>query len=370
MILFIELLQTAIGTRERLSCIPTGKDWIIAYQQAVKQTVVGVCFYGLEQVYKYQPEAVTNLPRPLQMQWFAMSIEIQKRNKVLNSRCAELYNKIKQAGYDACLLKGQAFADLYDYSVSQYRQSGDIDMWMMADYKAVIEWAGKNGKVEAYDYHHADVNIFDDVAVELHYRPSISRNLSRNRYMQKWFDGEGKRHVVYNKLLGVNVPDAVFSMILALNHNLWHLVCGGVGLRQTIDLYYIAKSAQKDREMEKLISHFQLKKFAAASAWVMWHILENEKNDSFLISEHSPLPKPNEKTGRLLLSEIMKGGNFGRYDNRKKLRFTGKRMMMLVNLVHSARLFLHFPWEVLWSPIGMARISLWRRMRAKCKHSI
>ena len=32
--LFFELLQLAVGTRERLSCIPTNKDWFVAYQQA------------------------------------------------------------------------------------------------------------------------------------------------------------------------------------------------------------------------------------------------------------------------------------------------------------------------------------------------
>lgn len=106
--------------------------------------------------------------------------------------------------------------------------------------------------MEAYDYHHADVEIFDDVAVELHYRPSISRHLLRDCKLQKWFNREGKRHVIYNERLGANVPEAVFSMILALNHNLWHLVCGGVGLRQTMYLYYIAKSAEKDREFGKL----------------------------------------------------------------------------------------------------------------------
>ena len=52
--LFFELLQLAVGTRERLSCIPTNKDWFVAYQQAVEQTVVGGCFYGLELVYQQQ----------------------------------------------------------------------------------------------------------------------------------------------------------------------------------------------------------------------------------------------------------------------------------------------------------------------------
>lgn len=366
MSLFNEILQFAVGTRDKLSRIPTSKDWSIAHQQAVEQTVVGVCFHGMELIYKSQPEALINLPKTLRMQWLALSMKIQKRNMLVNKRCAELYDKIRQAGYEACLLKGLAFADLYTSPLNEYRQSGDIDMWMMADYKSVIAWGRKYGRVESYDIHHADIDIFSDVAVELHYRPSISRNLSRDRKLQKWFAGDGKMHVNYNERLGVNVPDAVFCMILALNHNLWHLVCGGVGLRQTMDLYYIAKAVEKNKELESLIEIFQLKKFAAASAWVLWHVFEDEKKDSFLLSDLSPLPKPDEKTGRLLLSEIMRGGNFGHYDKRKMiLRLESKHLMMLVNLLYSIRLFLHFPLEVLWSPIGMARISLWRRMKAK-----
>ena len=157
MSLFNEILQFAMGTREKFSRIPTSKDWSIAYQQAVEQAVVGVCFCGIEQVYRQQPEMVANLPQPLRIQWFALSMEIKKRNMLVNKRCAELYDKIRQAGYEACLLKGQAFADLYTSPLNEYRQSGDIDMWMMTDYKSVLEWAGRNGKVEAYDYHHADV---------------------------------------------------------------------------------------------------------------------------------------------------------------------------------------------------------------------
>lgn len=360
--LFYEILQVAVGNRNRLSSAPTNRDWTMAYQLAVEQAVIGVCFYGIELGYQRQPDAVKNIPQSLLMQWFAISMEIRKRNKVLNTRCAELYDKIRHSGFESCLLKGQAFADLYPLPINQYRQSGDIDMWIMVDYNTAIEWAEQNGKVESYDYHHADVEFFDDVAVELHYKPSISRNLLRNRKLQKWFDCEGKRHVGYNERLKVNVPDVVFCMILALNHNLWHLICGGVGLRQMMDLYFIAKSTERSRYLEDLIEQFQLKKFASASAWVMWHILEDEKGNSFLLSNRSPLPKPNEKTGRLLLSEIMKGGNFGCYDKRKKIKFKDERLMMIVNLVHSVRLFWHFPLEVLWSPVGMARISLWRRM--------
>ena len=73
--------------------------------------------------------------------------------------------------------------------MSLLRQSGDIDMWMVGDVDKVIRWARATGTMYFYDYHHADLSLFPDTEIELHYRPSISRNLWRNRRLQRWFKG-------------------------------------------------------------------------------------------------------------------------------------------------------------------------------------
>ena len=188
-------------------------------------------------------------------------------------------------------------------------------MWMLADADTAIRWAKETGTMYYFDYHHADLRLFPDAEIELHYRPSISRNLRRNSRLQKWFKNEGEKHIVYDSQLGFCVPDDVFSLILTLNHNLWHLLYEGVGLRQMMDLYFVARSMHSSEGTTSLIHYFGLERSAAASAWVLWHLFDNESELSFLISPKSPLPCPDERAGRFLLHEIMLAGNFGHSDN-------------------------------------------------------
>lgn len=370
--LFFELLQISVGTRQGLSFIPSVEEWYEAFENAKKQALLGVCFKGLQCAIKYDNDKVVNLPLKLKMQWLAITANIQKRNELINRRCVELYAMIKADGYESCVLKGQAVAMYYDADsdtnesnrMSLLRQSGDIDMWMVANVEEVIRWARETKTMYYYDYHHADLSLFADTEIELHYRPSISRNLWRNARLQKWFKNDGHQHIVYNEILKCNVPDNVFSLILTLNHNLWHLLYEGVGLRQMMDLYYVARSMQSSDEVSRLLSRFQLESFASASAWVLWNLFDGCADNSLFVSRLSPLPEPNERLGRFLLNEIMKAGNFGHHDERLKSgRYDSSTHLMMQWLRHTMRLVRYFPVEVAWTPIGILRISMWRRWR-------
>lgn len=363
--LFFELLQLSLGTRPALSFTPSEKEWIDAFDVSKKQALVGICFNGVQQACRIEGNVAKNLPVQLKMQWLAITAKIQKRNEVMNRRSAELYERIKADGFESCVLKGQAVARLYNKeqeTLGLLRQSGDIDMWMLVDTYTAIRWARGTGKMYYYDYHHADLSLFPDAEIELHYRPSISRNLWRNRRLQKWFKDEGKKHIISDEELGFCVPDDVFSLILTLNHNLWHLLYEGVGLRQMMDLYFVARAIQTSDKIPHLIHYFGLERFAAASAWVMWHLFDNELQQSFLISPKSPLPYPNESAGRFLLREIMQAGNFGHNDDRLAGLVKGNRIVLMYRwLRHTMRLVRYYPQEVMWTPFGILRISLWRR---------
>ena len=370
--LLFELLQLSVGTRQGLSFVPSAEEWTEAFGDAMKQALVGVCFYGLQRAGRHDAGLTAHLPPKLKMRWLALTADIQRRNDVMNRRCAELHDMLKTAGCRSCVLKGQAVAVRYDAAadrggaacMSMLRQSGDIDMWMLADAGSCIRWARATGTMYYYDYHHADLRLFPDVEVELHYRPSISRNLWRNARMQRWFRGEGRRHVVYDERLGCGVPDDVFGLVLTLNHNLWHLLYEGVGLRQMMDLYFVVHTMRRTDEVSRLMRHFGLEAFAAASAWVLWHLFDGGAGGSLFVSCRSPLPLPDERSGRFLLGEIMKAGNFGHYDKRLKAGRYASRMGLMVQWMrHTMRLVRHFPVEVAWTPIGIVYISLWRRCK-------
>ena len=62
--------------------------------------------------------------------------------------------------------------------------------------------------------------------------------------------------------------------------------------------------------------------------------------------------EPNEKEGKRLLEEIMKGGNFGQYDTRDAaLKKGGMMKHGLWKLKRVMRLVRSYPEEALWEPV-------------------
>ena len=385
--LFFELIRVALSNAISLSHKPSEKEWKQLYDMAKKQSLVGICFAAVQRL----PED-ERPPEMLYLTWMGMAAKIQQRNEVMNKQTAQFYKKVADDGYKACVLKGQAVAALYrlhdnddandncrtdgslnfkpsTINLSGLRQSGDIDMWMVAEPEKVIEWARATGSMYYYDYHHADLSLFPDTEIELHYRPSLSRNLARNARLQKWFRTEGCKHIIFNDNLGFATPDFIFNVVLTMNHNFWHLMYEGVGFRQFMDLYFVLRqvsevsivskgfNAIEDTKTEtlKLLKHLKLLRFTSASMWIMKEVFGLE--DEYLLCE------PDVDAGRFLLDEIIQAGNFGHHDKRlKDGRYKTSRVgLMWAWMKHNLRLIKYYPADVLWTPIGILRISLWRR---------
>lgn len=358
--LFFELIRLSIGNSGSLSRQPSTDEWRCLYQMAVKQSLLGICFAGVRkhmEASKLNGEEVAIPPKAYQ-HWLGAAVHIQQRNEWMNKRCADFEKRLAGDGYKSCVLKGQGLASLYG-ELSGLRQSGDIDTWALGKAEDIIEWARRTGKMTFYDYHHADLSLYKDTEIELHYRPTLSRNLLRNARLQRWFQKEGEKHILFKDELGFSVPDYAFNVVLILNHNLWHLMYEGVGLRQILDLYFVLRSnddGQIHNEVLKLIKHFGLFRFAEASMWIMQEVLGLEERYLLCI--------PDEKSGCFLLDEIMRAGNFGKFDERlSKDRYESRVGLMFAWLRHNFRLVRFYPADVLWTPIGVLRISLWRRWR-------
>ena len=123
----------------------------------------------------------------------------------------------------------------------------------------------------------------------------------------------------------------------------------GIGLRQVIDYYFVLKTnGGRDKEdIVKILKDLRLLRFAEAIMWILHEILGLE--EKYLICGM------NEKEGRFVLGEIGQTGNFGRADS----RFMGMSKLSRMTK-HGIHLMLHYPSEVIWTPIWLMYHKIWK----------
>lgn len=137
--LFFELTQVALGSRDHLSHTPTSDEWKAVYEMAKKQSLVGICFAGVQKIISNplqkgqtvesseskEPVEIStltrNLPETEYLRWMGMAAKIQQCNSIINQRCAELQKYLATEGFKSCILKGQGLATLYGDELGMLR---------------------------------------------------------------------------------------------------------------------------------------------------------------------------------------------------------------------------------------------------------
>ena len=232
---FFELIQVAIGTRICFSQTPSADEWGELYAMAKKQSLVGVCFAGVQRLQQQRQEP----PEMLYLTWMGMVAKIQQRNEVVDQQCKELWNVLHEAGLDAAVMKGQAIGCYYG-ELSQLRQNGDIDVWVKGGFDTVNEYIQRTIPSDDIAYHRFHYNVYSNTEVELHHRPTLMRNLFDNKKLQSWCDGVTPDEFIMNRK-GFAMPPARFDRIFILTHIYAHFLFSGIGLRQIMDYYFLLK---------------------------------------------------------------------------------------------------------------------------------
>ena len=115
--IFFELIQISLGHKKCLSRTPSVAEWGLLYDTAKKQSLVGVCFAGVQMLVNQHREP----PEMLYLTWMGMAAKIQQRNEVVNQQCEEVQKMLAEKGFRSCIFKGQAVASLYHSSLSALR---------------------------------------------------------------------------------------------------------------------------------------------------------------------------------------------------------------------------------------------------------
>lgn len=358
--LFFDIIRVAIGNQTRLSYVPTAREWQMLYDMAKKQSLVGICFAGVQRALSNYPlkdedPSLIGIPEMLYLKWMGMAAKIQQKNEIVNRQCVELQAKLAAVGLRSCVLKGQGVAKLYKASLPLLRQSGDIDVWVDAPREKIVEWARANGGKDLTGDLHVDCKVFPDTSVELHFTPSIASNPKINKKLQEWFESRKSECLSYeiriNDTHSIVTPTILFNMVYLMHHIFRHYLYEGIGLRQLLDYYFVLVNASEGERAEAIgvINALQMEKFAGALMYVMQEV--------FAMDEQSMICPVDEKRGKRLLEVIMEGGNFGHSTEKYKITRWDKPWSRLSRYVRrNGYMLWDYPDEIVWNILTKLKI--------------
>ena len=354
-------LKYCLGKKVDMNMVVTNLDRRQLYTFASNQAIIGFCFNGINRLGQEYPDELKKNPigRDLLMTWMGAAQQIHRQNMKVNMVASKLYSKFREDGLRCCILKGQGNALMYPNPYS--RNPGDIDVWVNASREDITEYAKTHFKLENdIRFHHLETTM-DGVPVELHFFPGIMNNPVYNTRLQKWF----KRNADLQCSNVVSLPDGIgeiaiptmaFNVIYQLTHLYHHFFDEGIGMRQIIDYYYVVNNdellAIKDT-LQRELKYLGLWKFAGAVMYVL--------HEALGLSKEKMIAPMDEKRGKLLLAEILNGGNFGKhftkYGHFTQQGMAKKYFLKIWRNMHFVR---YYPAEALCEPIFRTWHFFWR----------
>ena len=360
------LLNYCLGKKVDMSMVVANLDWRQLYTFASNQAILGFCFNGINRLGQEYPDELKQNPigRNLLMTWMGAAQQIHRQNMKVNMVASKLYSMLREDGLRCCILKGQGNALMYPNPYS--RTPGDIDVWVNASREDITEYAKCHFKLEDdIRFHHLEITM-DGVPVELHFFPCTMNNPIYNARLQKWF----KRNADLQCSNVVSLPDGIgeiaipttaFNVIYQLTHLYHHFFDEGIGMRQIIDYYYVVTNDEllviRDT-LQREMKHLGLWKFARAVMYV--------QHEALGLPEEKMIAPMDEKRGKLLLAEILNGGNFGKhftkYGHFTQQGMVKKYFLKIWRNMHFVRCY---PAEALSEPIFRTWHFFWRMKNKK-----
>lgn len=259
---FYELIQVALGVRPCLTRTPNETEWGELYKIAKNQSLVGVCFAGVQKLLTQKREP----PEMLYFTWMGMAAKIQQKweqHEAFIGRLAGFYEK---HGIDMMLLKGYGLS--LNYPESKLRNPGDVDVYLFGDWKKADDAVRQELGVEVRNdsEHHTKFEI-DGILVENHYDFVNTRIRRSSQNLERVFKelAQDKTNVIDVCGQRVILPSDKLNAIFLLRHCAGHFASEGITMRNVLDWGLFVQSA-KDLDWEwlwQLAKEYNMHKFLA-----------------------------------------------------------------------------------------------------------
>lgn len=363
---FFILLKAGLWERDVQLISYEKKVFAKALEIAEEQSVIGLIAAGVEQI------TDVKIPQDVALKIVGSALQIEQRNKEMNSFVAQLFANLEKNGISAVLVKGQGVAQCYERPL--WRASGDVDLLLdKKNYekaKTLLDNCADRVGDEVKEILHKDYT-FGAWEVELHgsMRSGLWKKLDRIiDEVQRLVCSEGKIRVWKNGDTQVRLPSPENDVILVFTHILQHFFKGGIGLRQVCDwcrLLWRFRSELDIRELESRINGMELmtewKAFSALAVDVLGMPVE-------AMLFYDPSKKWCRKADRIL-NFILETGNFGH--NRDMSYFTKypffirKGISVWKHTCDSFRFILIFPWDTVKTWCSMVGYGIKKTIEGK-----
>lgn len=235
--LFFELVRVAIGNGDGLSHIPTVEEWKKLYAMAKKQSLVGVCFAGVQKLHSNQSPLTSNISEVIYLQWMCMAANLQQQSEKHQDLIGKVSVTLELNGIDAIFMKGLVCASRYPDPM--LRQCGDIDFVVhKEDYTRTLDALDKVADVDRSLVHeHHGMAHMDGVQLEPHFKIHNYQNPWNDRMMRRLQKEVIDAPASYVAIVRKNIRKfpMEFEGMFLVSHMVNHVYEEGLGLRQVMD---------------------------------------------------------------------------------------------------------------------------------------
>lgn len=260
---FLALLRAGLWEQEvRLE--PYGEiDFQAILDLAEEQSVVGLLAAGIEHVVDGKPQKKDVL------QFIGRTVQLEQRNQAMNYFIGVLVEKMRAAGIEAVLVKGQGVAQCYERPL--WRACGDVDFFLDNENyeraKGFLKPLAASVEDECVREKHLGMTI-DPWVVELHGRlySGLSARIERELdAMQRETFEDGKVRIWKDGETEVPLLAVENDVFYVFTHILQHFYKGGIGLRQICDWCRLLWTYRETIDVAKLEG--RLRRAGLMTAW-------------------------------------------------------------------------------------------------------
>ena len=354
---FFTLLQA--GLWERSVHLDKDVDYDEILEIADEQSVLGLVTAGMEHVKGYF------IPKETILNFVGCTLQIEQQNKSMNAFIEKITAKLRLAGINTVLVKGQGIAQCYERPL--WRSCGDIDLFLseldFSKARGLLEPLSTSIDTELVYEKHVAMTI-DTWCVELHGNlpSSISRKI--DSVIEKLQDGvfnKGEIRTWRNGNSVISLPSVDNDILFIFTHFLKHLFQGGIGLRQICDWCRLLWTYKNEIDFPLLSE--RLHKMGLMTEWNAFASLA--VNTLGYPAEEMPFYNNNKcwrRRSDKIKAFILDTGNFGQNRDNCYLKKYPYVIYKIISLWRhtsdSLRLFVIFPLDTMRVWVRMIKIGL------------